>query len=109
MNCVDMRVLSSCFGLPENMVIASIQPTPLLVSVSLACSDFVALCPLCQQPSERVHSKYQRAVADVSCGGRRMLLLLTVRKFICHTCDCLRSIFTERLPDLVQSYARMTN
>ena len=38
-----------------------------------------------------------------------MLLLLTVRKFICHTCDCLRSIFTERLPDLVQSYARMTN
>jgi transposase len=28
---------------------------------------------------------------------------------MCHTSDCLRSIFTERLPELVESYARMTN
>jgi transposase len=109
MSWVDMRVLSSYFGLPENMAIASVHPTSLLVSVSLACCDSIALCPLCQRPSERVHSKYQRTVADVPCGGRRMVLLLTVRKFICHTCGCWRSIFTERLPDLVQSYARMTN
>jgi transposase len=32
-----------------------------------------------------------------------------VRKFVCTTPTCPRQIFTERLPDLVQSYARMTN
>src|SRR5260370_25861192 len=109
MSCIDMRILASCFGLPENIVVTSVHPTTLMMSISIACCVPVTLCPLCQQPSERVHSKYQRTVADVPCGGRRMLLLLTVRKFICHTCDCERSIFTERLPNLVQSYARMTN
>ncbi len=109
MNAEDMRLLSACFGLPENMAITSVHPTALILTIDLACSDPTACCPLCHQISERVHSKYQRIVADVPCGGRRVLLLLTVRKYICHTSDCLRSIFTERLPELVQPYARMTN
>ena len=37
------------------------------------------------------------------------MLALTVRKFVCRTPDCPRKIFTECLPALVQSYARMTN
>jgi transposase len=45
----------------------------------------------------------------VPCGGRRVTLALTVRKFVCGTQECPRKIFTERLPALVQSYARMTN
>ena len=48
-------------------------------------------------------------MADVPCGGRRVTLALTVRKFVCCRPDCPRKIFTERLPSLVQSYARMTN
>jgi len=48
-------------------------------------------------------------VADVPCGGRLVTLALTIRKFVCSTKSCPRRIFTERLPDLVQSYARMTN
>src|SRR5260221_6940994 len=109
MSCVDMRALASCFALPENMAITSVHPTALTLTIDLACSDPTACCPLCHQPSERVHSTYQRTVADVPCSGRRVLLLLTVRKYICYTDDCPRSIFTERLPELVQSYARMTN
>ncbi len=41
--------------------------------------------------------------------SRRVVLALTVRKFVCTTPTCSRQIFTERLADLVQSYARMTN
>jgi transposase len=109
MNAEDMSMLSACFALPENMAITAVHPTALTLTIDLTCCDPTACCPLCQQPSERVHSKYQRTVADVPCGGRRVLLLLIVRKFICHTSTCLQTIFTERLPDLVQSYARMTN
>lgn len=59
--------------------------------------------------SERIHSRYGRRVADVPCGGRRVTLALTVRKFVCRAPDCPGQIFTERLPTLVQSSARMTN
>src|SRR5207244_5432308 len=52
---------------------------------------------------------YVRTVADLPCGGRRVILRLSVRKFVCGTPACPRQIFTERLPDLVQSYARITN
>ena len=65
-------------------------------------------CPECQQPSFRIHSCYQRTVADLPCAGRNVLLVLTVRKFVCGTPTCPRKIFTEHLPGLVQSYARMT-
>jgi hypothetical protein len=37
------------------------------------------------------------------------MLALTVRKFVCSTPACPRQIFTERLAELVPSYARMTN
>jgi hypothetical protein len=47
-------------------------------------------------------------VADLPCAGRNVILALTVRKFVCGTPGCLRRIFTERLPGLVESYARMT-
>jgi transposase len=36
-------------------------------------------------------------------------LLLTVRKFFCPNPACSRKIFAEQFPDLVHSYARMTN
>jgi len=55
-----------------------------------------------------MHGHYQRTVADLPCAGRTVILALTVRKFVCSTPGCPRSIFTERLPGLVQSYARMT-
>lgn len=56
-----------------------------------------------------MHGYYGRTVADLPCGGRRVILALTVRKFVCtHSC-CPQKIFTERLTELVQSYARMTN
>jgi transposase len=109
MGYVEMEILSSCLCLPENIVIASVAPTTTSLVMHIACQDTTAACPLCQQCSERIHGSYVRTVADVPCGGRRVLLSLTVRKFVCGTPTCLRTIFTERLPDFVQSYARMTN
>jgi hypothetical protein len=37
-----------------------------------------------------------------------VILTLTLRKFVCGTPTCWRKIFTERLPGLVESYARMS-
>ena len=109
MGSVDTQVLSSLFLLPENIVVEGVYPTKTHLTIQVACTLKSASCPLCQHISERIHGSYGRTVADVPCGGRRVTLTLTVRKFVCGTPECPRKIFTERLPDLVQSYARMTN
>ena len=67
-----------------------------------------ALCPLCQQPSARIHSQYERKPTDLPWGGTPLRLLLRVRKFFCLTPTCPRRIFTERLPGVVAPSARTT-
>jgi transposase len=85
-----------------------VSPTTRCLEVQNACRGLAAACPLCQQHSERVHSSYVRTVADVPCGGRHVILSLRVRKFVWPTPACARKIFTERLAELVESYARKT-
>jgi transposase len=68
-----------------------------------------ASCPLCGAQAWRIHSRYTRQVADLPCVGQQVTLLLTVRKFFCPAPACPRKIFAEQFPDLVLSYARITN
>ncbi len=105
----NLDIASLLFSLPDGIFISSVRTTTTELVVRIACRRPCAACPLCQQPSERVHGSYGRMVADLPCAGRRVILALTVRKFVCSTPACPRQIFTERLPDLVQSYARVTN
>jgi transposase len=95
--------------LPLGLDIASIsvEQEELLVSV-IACAPS-GRCPLCLQEAVRVHSRYRRIVADLPSGGRRVLLALLMRKFFCDTIQCPRRIFTERLPDFIQPWARITD
>jgi transposase len=109
MDSLDTELLSSLFLLPETLTIDAAYPTQTRLTVRVTCRLQSAACPLCQHSSERIHGSYGRTVADVPCGGRKVTLALTVRKFVCCTVDCPGKIFTERLPDLVESYARMTN
>ncbi len=66
-------------------------------------------CPQCGTAGSRVHSRYQRTIADVAFGRRCLILKLLVRKWICPEASCSQRIFAERFPDLVQPYARMTD
>lgn len=65
-------------------------------------------CPICRQPSRRIHSRYTRTLADLPWQGRLVRWRLEVRKFFCGKADCPRRIFTERLPDVADTYARQT-
>ncbi len=102
------EMLSSVFHFPAGITIDSIDPSANELVIRIAC-DFPSMpCPECQQRSARIHSRYQRLIADLPCAGRNVILALTLRKFVCGTSTCPRKIFTERLPGLVESYARMT-
>jgi transposase len=78
------------------------------VSLTLASTSLPVACPVCGHATARLHSHYRRAVADLPWSGRRVRLLLSVRKFRCSRLGCPRRIFTERLPSLAEPYARKT-
>lgn len=108
MGSKEMDLLSSLLHFPAGITIDSVHPSATELVIHLACCQPSMRCPECHQPSARIHGKYQRTVADLPCAGRNVILALTVRKFVCSTPTCPRQIFTERLPGLVASYARMT-
>jgi transposase len=70
--------------------------------------DPQAQCPGCGHLAVRVHSHYQRTMADLSCQGLPVRLHMHVRRFWCEQAACPRAIFTERLPALAAPYARRT-
>jgi transposase len=78
------------------------------VSLSVASARPSAVCPICENISGRLHSHYLRTVHDLPWGGRSVRLSLKVRRFRCPEPSCPRSIFAERLPSVVEPYARKT-
>lgn len=66
-------------------------------------------CPGCRFPTRRIHSAYQRTLADLPWAHVRVVLQLQVRKFFCANGRCTRRIFTERLPQIVAPWARRTH
>jgi transposase len=78
------------------------------IRIQLTAMTPTANCPPCAAPASSIHSRYQRHLTDVPWGTLHVHIQLAVRKFVCRNQDCVRHIFTERLPDLVESYARKT-
>lgn len=65
-------------------------------------------CPVCEQNAQRVHSHYERTLADLPMADYQVCLQLQVRKLFCDNVACRRRIFTERLPNLAVPWARRT-
>lgn len=98
----------------------SLSPCPAEVQVErlLAKADHIVLtlrtvrgaatCPGCAQPSSRIHSYYERRLADLPWNGVPVKIRLRTRRFFCDTRTCAHHIFTERLPQTTASYARRT-
>ncbi len=93
------------FGL--QLLSAQIELDSIRVSASLMKQS--AVCPQCHAGSVRVHSYYDRTLADLSFGVRKIVLHLDVRRFFCKNPECKRATFSEPLPNLAIRYARRTN
>ncbi len=95
--------------LPEGMVIGQVEISQTQLTVEVISTQPCVRCPGCGSSSDAVHCQYQRTVHDVPCGGRKVVLRLKVRKFVCRTATCPRKVFAERLPELVRPWARVSN
>ena len=93
---------------PFSVSLRSVTLAPEQITLVLTATPTAAMCPLCGQASDRVHSHYSRHLADLPCQGIAVQIHLHVRRFFCPNGACARRIFTERLPRMVARYARRT-
>src|SRR5258707_15363304 len=99
---------TSLLSFPEGMQVSHIQITENRIIIAVVATSPTSCCPLCSEPSSSIHCHYRRVLRDVPCAGRRVQLLLTVRKFSCCNSYCERKVFAERFPTFVEPWARMT-
>ncbi len=78
------------------------------LTVNVSSTQTLAQCPLCANPTTRIHSRYQRTLADLPCVNYSLTLVMQVCKFFCDNSDCIRRIFTERIPEVTKPWARKT-
>jgi transposase len=78
------------------------------LTLGIATTNPNASCPVCGHETWRVHSRYDRHLAEEPIFGHRVCLLMTVRRFFCSGSGCPRRIFTEPLDGFVAKHARTT-
>jgi len=66
-------------------------------------------CPLCGDPTDRVHSRYVRTLADLPWAGVPVRIRVRARRFFCDNGACPRTIFAERLAAVAPAYAHRTD
>ena len=93
---------------PSIIKLEKIHTEDQLLEMTCHSSQLSSFCPLCNQPSSKVHSTYQRTLKDLCLLSLSVILRLTVRKFFCKNSECSRQIFTERLPQVTPSHGRKT-
>ena len=86
----------------------ALEPAQYAITINLRARRAAAGCPLCAKRSKRVHSCYQRTLADLPWGEHAVTVLLSIRRLFCDNARCKRRIFAERLPDVAAPWARKT-
>src|SRR3982751_935831 len=66
-------------------------------------------CPVCGEPSNRVHSRYERTLADLPWARFAVRLQIRIRRFVCDNPACPRRIFSERLAGIAPVFAHRTD
>lgn len=78
----------------------------LLIWVSSTASEVA--CHTCGHPAGRVHSHYNRQLADAAIAGQTVALRLRVRRFFCDDTECVVRTFTEQPAGVATRHARRT-
>ncbi|MCC5480498.1 ISL3 family transposase [Streptomyces barringtoniae] len=77
-----------------------------MVRITACTRGLTVPCPDCGRGSARVHSRYDRTLADVAVGGRPVLIGLSVRRLFCDSPGCGRRTFVEQVEGLTVRYQR---
>ncbi|MFB7126419.1 ISL3 family transposase [Kitasatospora sp. NPDC056273] len=104
MNKVDAQEV--LFPDLDDLEIANIEIGSDTVTVAAGARAPEAVCPACGAGSRRVHSRYERRLADSAVGGRQVIVKLQVRRFRCPATLCPRATFVEQVAGLTFRHGR---
>jgi transposase len=99
-------LLSLLFPHWSDVRVHGVSATSASLRFDVAATSRTAVCPVCGRSSGRVHSRYERQLADQALGGRAVSIRLRARRFRCINPECVRSIFAEQIPGLAERYQR---
>jgi transposase len=78
------------------------------LTLNVSSTQTVVECPICANPTTRIHSRYKRTLLDLPCANYSLTLVMQVCKFFCDNTECIRRVFTERIPEVSKPWARKT-
>jgi hypothetical protein len=90
------------------VVVDRIESAPEDVTLFVRADVESAACTRCRRRSARVHGVYRRSLADCPLAGRRVRIVLRVRRFKCGNPRCDQRTFSEQIAGLTTPFARRT-
>ncbi|PYD55353.1 transposase [Komagataeibacter xylinus] len=94
--------------LPRSLVVRRVVALDNRVEIEVGLRKRSVLCPDCQCPTQRVHSFYQRKLADLPWQGRPATLFVSVPRFFCQAAVCPRRTFVMPLDGITVRHGRQT-
>lgn len=102
----DVEVENVLFADLDGLQIDKVELSEEAVTVTARACSGDAACPACGTRSRRVHSCYQRRLADAAVGGRPVVIRVQVRRFRCLAASCSRATFVEQIDGLTFRHGR---
>src|SRR5215216_2638452 len=96
------------FLLPPSLHVAALLLGDDGVTIRAVSEATDVRCPICGEPSDRVHSRYERMLGDLPWARFAVRFHLQVRRFFCDNPACPREIFAERLAGIAEAFAHRT-
>ncbi len=78
---------------PAELVVSEVLIDADRITIRADPREASASCPACLQRSRRIHSRYDRRLADLPWQGRTVAIVVTVRRFRCGKSPCECKIF----------------
>ena len=100
------KLLVLLFPQLAGLKVYRIEDTGDAVVISASCVSSSECCPACGSPSARVHGGYLRTVADGAAGGRPVLIIVRVLRFLCLDPSCPKATFAMQADGLTSRYCR---
>ncbi|MDQ8705432.1 transposase family protein [Streptomyces sp. LHD-70] len=105
---VELRLEELLFPSVAGVAVRSVDLNSETVRIEAQCTTAGAACSGCGAWSSRVHGSYLRFPSDVPSAGRRVMLCLRVRRFICGNAACDQRTFVEQVTGLTRRFGRWT-
>ena len=94
--------------IPTCLTVDEVLSSPDQIMIITTPRQKLASCPTCAEPSNRIHSRYQRTLHDLPWQGRPVMLRVQARRFRCLNPACPRRTFAEGLTGAAGSSTHRT-